>query len=68
MARGDASDAIRWMALDALSQHDMAKQAAEAALTDASPAIRQKAEEILTGLAAENLRREGRARPPDQQQ
>lgn len=67
LARGDGSEQIRWMALDALSQSATARQAAEAALTDPSSAVRQKAEEILSLLAAEGHRREGNARNPDKQ-
>jgi len=68
MAGGDASEFIRWMALDALSQFPQARQAAEAALTDSSPLVRQKAGELMTVLAAEGQRRDGRPRQPDHQQ
>ena len=68
MAGGDASEFIRWMALDALSQFPLARQAAEAALTDSSAMVRQKAGEMMTVLAAEGQRRDGRTRQPDQQQ
>lgn len=47
LARTDQSEQIRWMALDALSEHPSAKQAAEAAMTDSSEAVREKAKEIL---------------------
>jgi hypothetical protein len=66
-ARFDGSEQIRWMALDALSQHAIAKEAAEMALTDASSAVRQRASEILVELTAEMNRRKGVSRPPEQQ-
>jgi hypothetical protein len=66
LARADSSEQIRWMALDAASHHPSAKQVAEAAMTDTSAAVRQRAEEILTALAAEG-RREGAGRPAEQQ-
>jgi hypothetical protein len=47
LVRTDLSDQIRWMALDALSQHPSGKQIAEAALTDPSEAVRARAKEIL---------------------
>lgn len=54
LARSDNSEEIRWMALDALAQHPaVAKNVAEAALTDPSEAIRERAREIL----AESSRR-----------
>ena len=67
IARADASEHVRWMALDALSQHATAQQAAQAALADASPAVRQKAEEILAALSAESHRQQGTSRPAEQQ-
>jgi len=67
VARSDNSEQVRWMALDALQQDGKGKQAAEAALTDPSPTIRQRAEEILAAVAAEDHRREGITRPVDEQ-
>jgi hypothetical protein len=67
LARADSSESIRWIALDAVSQYPSARQAAEAALTDPSPAIRQKAEDILTVVSAESHRRDGHTRPVEQQ-
>jgi hypothetical protein len=67
IARADASEHVRWMALDALSQHASAQQAAQAALSDTSPAVRQKAEEILAAFGAENHRQQGIGRPAEQQ-
>lgn len=67
LARADNSEQVRWIALDALSHDGAARQAAEAALTDASPAVRQKAEEILLALTSDEDRRQGNGRPPEQQ-
>jgi len=47
LARTDPSDQIRWIALDALSQHPSAKQIAQAALADPSEAVRFRAKEIM---------------------
>lgn len=67
MVRGDRSDQIRWMALDALAQHESAKQVAEAALGDSSEAVRQRAGDILAELKAQAERAEGTPRPVEQQ-
>jgi HEAT repeat protein len=67
IARADVSEHVRWMALDALSQYATAQQAAQAALSDTSLAVRQKAQEILTAFGAENDRQHGVVRPPEQQ-
>jgi hypothetical protein len=58
LARTDPSDQIRWIALDALSQHPSAKQVAQAALVDPSEAVRLRAKEILAE------RESRRASPP----
>jgi hypothetical protein len=50
LARVDASDQIRWMALDAVSQQPSAKQVAESALLDLNEAVRERAKEILREL------------------
>jgi hypothetical protein len=50
LVRADASDNIRCMALDALSQHPAAKEVAEAALSDTNEAVRARAKEILLEL------------------
>jgi hypothetical protein len=68
LARADNSEQIRWMALDALSQGAVARQSAEVALTDSSPAVRARAEDILTTLAAEDHRRDGSTPTPEEQQ
>lgn len=52
LARSDRSDQIRWMALDALSQHESAREVAEVLRTDPSDPVRQKAAEILGQLNA----------------
>ena len=67
LARADGSEQVRWMALDALAQHATAADIARSALTDASPAVRQRAADILTELAAAAQRRDGVSRPPEQQ-
>ena len=67
MARGDRSEHIRWMALDALAQHESVKQVAEAALGDSSEVVRQRAADILAELKAEAERTDGTPRPPEQQ-
>ena len=67
IARSDSSEQVRWIALDALSHHANAQPAAQAALTDASPAVRQKAEEILSAIGAESHRQQGISRPSEQQ-
>ncbi len=67
LARSDNSEQVRWMALDALSQDAMGRQTAEAAMTDPSATIRQRAEEILAVAAADEHRREGTTRPAEEQ-
>jgi HEAT repeat protein len=67
LARADSSEHVRWMALDALAQHPAAREAARTALTDASPAVRQRAADILIELDAEAQRAKGMSRPPEQQ-
>jgi hypothetical protein len=67
IARADVSEHVRWLALDALAQHPIAQQAAQAALNDASLAVRQKAEEILSAFAAESHRQQGVSRPVEEQ-
>jgi hypothetical protein len=67
MARADVSEQVRWLALDALAQHPNAQRAAQAALSDTSVAVRQKAQEILTALGAESQRQQGYSRPAEQQ-
>jgi HEAT repeat protein len=67
LARADSSEHVRWMALDALAQHPAAREAARTALTDASPAVRQRAADILIELDAEAQRTKGMSRPPEQQ-
>jgi hypothetical protein len=47
LARTGQSEQIRWIALDALSETPLAKQAAQAAMTDASEAVRSRAKDIL---------------------
>jgi hypothetical protein len=56
LARADPSEQMRWMALDALSQNVSVRYAAEAALTDTSQAVRERAKEILAELEAAKLR------------
>jgi hypothetical protein len=55
LARTDASEQIRWVALDALafSDYPSARQVAEAAATDASEAVRSRANEMLNQLSRE---------------
>jgi hypothetical protein len=68
IVRADPSEHLRWMALDALSNSGGAAQhTAQAALNDMSPVVRQKAEEILSVLGAESLRRQGGLRTAEQQ-
>jgi HEAT repeat protein len=47
LALRDLSERIRWLALDAVSEHESARRIAEAALTDSSEAVRARAQEIL---------------------
>ncbi len=56
LARLDPSEQIRWLALDALSEHSSVKQTAEAALTDPSEAVRERAKQILADLSAVDYR------------
>jgi hypothetical protein len=53
LARADASEQIRWMALDALafSEYPSAKDVAVAATTDPSEAVRSRAKEMLNQLS-----------------
>ncbi|HEX2460643.1 MAG TPA: hypothetical protein VHJ58_10890 [Vicinamibacterales bacterium] len=52
MAVADASEEIRSMALDALVTHTDVKRLAEAALSDPSEAVRDRAAQILADLSA----------------
>jgi hypothetical protein len=53
LALRDPSEQIRWIALDALSEHATARQVAEAASTDPSEAVRGRAKEILSQVIEE---------------
>lgn len=53
----DRSEQMRWMALDALSQHTNVKGVAAAALNDTSPVVRERAKQILADLEANRVRR-----------
>ena len=50
LAQKDSSPDIRFLALEALEQTPDARQAAQSALADPSPAVQQKAREILGRL------------------
>ena len=50
LARWDGSEAIRLMALDALTLEPALKDVAQAALDDSSALVRQRAKEILRQL------------------
>lgn len=50
LVRADGAEAIRMMALDALSGDPAARDIAMAALADASPLVRERAKEFLTEL------------------
>lgn len=50
LARWDAHEGIRLIALDGLALEPSFKEAAEAALTDSSPLVRKRAKEILAEL------------------
>jgi len=68
LARADSSEQIRWIALDALAQDSVAvKPAAEAALTDASEAVRSRAKEILAELGGAAARAVTGSRGPEAQ-
>jgi HEAT repeat protein len=67
LARADASENIRLMAVDALAQHPSAKQIAEAALTDPSAAVRARAKEVLSEVSRGNERHQAETERPEQQ-
>jgi hypothetical protein len=52
LVRWDASEGMRLLALDALALEPTLKEAAQAAMTDSSPVVRDRAKEILTELGA----------------
>jgi HEAT repeat protein len=52
LARGDSSESLRLIALDALSDETLLKIVAQSALTDPSEAIRERAARIIGGLNA----------------
>jgi hypothetical protein len=58
LVRLDQSEQIRWLALDALSEHPSAEGIAQAALADPSEAVRGRAKEILANLSAAGHRRD----------
>jgi hypothetical protein len=63
LVRGDSSEQVRWMALNAFSSDDVAvKSLAQAALADTSESVREKAKDILAGLNAAGQRPD-RAQP-----
>lgn len=56
LVRADSADTIRLMALDALSGDPAAREIGVAALADASPLVRQRAQEFLAELDAVSRR------------
>jgi hypothetical protein len=67
LARADASENIRLIAVDALAEHPSAKEIAQAALTDPSAAVRARAKEVLSEVSRGNERHQAETERAEQQ-